>query len=1333
VGKHARAQEEEVAGPRLFLALCSMLVLTRRSSPIGRRVFVKSLIGLAMLGLLASAAIVLTPGRYGSPFALDAAHPATGSTAARDREASSAPVRVARPTTLPDSTVRDPLAAYGKLPLAFVPNAGQSDARVRYSAQVPGASFAFTPQDARFTLAKDAARRVALQLGFLRANPDPTLEGRRLGSTTVNYIIGRDPAAWHTGLPTYGELAYRNLWPGVDMVFKAGDGRLEYEFLVHPGGRAADIGLAYRGAQDVSLDRRGNLRIETALGALSDTRPVSYQVIDGKRVPVDSRFVVRGGTAYGFAVGTYDPRRPLVIDPGLVYSTLLGGSGADQGLGIAVDATGNSYVTGFTGSTNFPTQSAFDSSYNGGSSDVFVTKLNATGTALVYSTYLGGSGDDQGLGIAVDTTGSAYLTGFTTSSNFPTKVDLPPPATASDTSANGGEDAFVTKLNPTGGLAYSTYLGGSNNDRGEAIAVAAGQAYVTGFTESTQSSFPFTPAALDPTANGGQDVFLTIVGPFGEGNGYSSFLGGSGDDQGLGIALDPAGDVFLTGQTTGSFPTTPGAFDTTFNGSPTDAFVTRLNFTGRDLSGYHFVMLYSTYHGGGGDDRGFGIAVDGTGNAYVTGRTQGLAVTTGAFDTSQNGSFDAFVTKFNPGGTAPLLYSTYLGGAGNDQGRSIAINPAGEAHVTGRTGSTNFPTTAGAFDRTFNGVNDAFVTKFNAAATGLTYSTYLGGSGDDQGFGLALDGVGAVYATGLTGSSDFPTTAGSYDTTFNGNTDAFVTKLDLIAGPITLTLEPAADTNPVGTPHTVTATARNAALQPVAGVTVRFTVTGANPTSGSSVTNASGQATFTYTGTVAGPDAITAYADTNNNNVRDGEEPMAPAAKVWTPGPPATLVLTPAADTNEVGNPHTVTATVRDAFLNPVPNVTVRFTVTGANPTSGSDVTDANGQATFTYTGTHTGTDTITAYADTNGNGSQDAGEPSGTATKAWTPGPPAKLTLTPATATNTVGDPHTVTATVTDQYDNPVPGVTVRFSVSGANTASGADVTDANGRASFTYIGTNTGTDTVTAYADTNHNGVQDPGEPSGTATKHWRAGPPATLTLAPEAATNTVGDRHCVTATLKDRFGNPVPGIAVRFSVPTHIATFAHPFSGSDVTDANGEATFCFTASLPGTDAIHAYADTNNDGTQDAPPPAGDEPFADAAKVWTLPASTEFCEVKVTDGGWIIAVNDDRASFGGNAKVPEGASEVQGQEQYTDHGPADPRDVHSIELTAMTCTDDLHSATIFGRATVDGSGDYVFRIDVTDGGQGGSNDSYGIILSDGYASGQQDLRGGNVTIHKT
>jgi uncharacterized protein (DUF2141 family) len=366
---------------------------------------------------------------------------------------------------------------------------------------------------------------------------------------------------------------------------------------------------------------------------------------------------------------------------------------------------------------------------------------------------------------------------------------------------------------------------------------------------------------------------------------------------------------------------------------------------------------------------------------------------------------------------------------------------------------------------------------------------------------------------------------------------------------------------------------------------------------------------------------------------------------------------------------------------------------------------------------------TTTGAFDTTANGASDA-----FVTKLDMIGAPYTLTLAPPTATNTVGNSHTVTATVRDFGGRPVPGVIVRFAVTVANTASGSCTTAANGQCTFSYTGTHAGTDAITAYADTNKNNTQDAGEPTGAASKIWTAGTPTTLTLRDATATNVVGEQHCVTATVRDAFLNPVPGITVRFSVPTHVATFAHPDSGSDTTDANGEATFCFTASLPGTDAIHAYADTNGNDMQDA-----GEPFGDATKVWTPPASTAFCEVTITNGGWIYALNGDKSSFGGNAKVSDDGSTVQGNEVYQDHGPADARNVNSFELLATTCTTDTQpqTATVFGRATIDGAGDYFFRIDVTDGGNGGSSDSYEIILSDGYDSGQQQLQGGNVTIH--
>jgi hypothetical protein len=906
------------------------------------------------------------------------------------------------PAPISAAVKREALEAYGKLPLAFVRNAGQSDARVRYAAQASGASFAFTPREARFAFAK-GRKGLALELRFLGASGRADPQGARQLPGKVNYLRGKDPAKWRTGLPTYKEVVYRELWPGIDLAFRGGAGTLKYELRLDPGADPGDIRLAYRGAERLSLGRTGGLSIETALGVLRDERPRSYQEIGGRRVPIASRFALERSGAYGFAVGDYDRRHRLVIDPGIVYSTYLGGSGLDEGQAIAVDGAGSAYVTGETSSADFPTTpGAFDTSYNGGDFDVFVTKLNQTGSTLLYSTYLGGNGFDLGTGIALGGAGTAHVTGVTFSADFPTTPG------AFDTSYNGGGDAFVTRLDPTGAaLLYSTYLGGSSLDQGFGIALdAAGNAHVAGQTRS--AAFPTTPGAFDTSSNGALDAFVTKLDPTGAALLYSTYLGGSGVDVGRGIALDGAGSAHVTGQTdSADFPTTPGAFDTSFNGA-NDAFVTKLDQTGSTL-------LYSTYLGGSDFDEGFGIALDGPGDAHVTGFTGStdFPTTPGAFDTTLSGVRNAFVTKLNQTGST-LLYSTYLGGNGVDAGFGIALDGAGSAHVTGQATSTNFPTTPGAFDTTLDGGGDAFVTRLNQTGSALLYSTYLGGSDFDVGHEIALDAAGSAYVTGFTNSTDFPTTPGAFDTSYNGDGDAFVTKLATAAVPATLVLTPPADVNPVGTSHTVTATVEDATGQPVEGVLVRFMVTGS--------VNATGECT-----------------------------------------------------------------------------------------------TDSNGQCSFTYQGP-------------------------------------------------------------------PLPGA-----------------------------------DVITAYADTDEDETQDVGEPTGAATK-----------------------------------------------------------------------------------------------------------------AWVLPASTDFCEVTVTQGGWIVALNGDQASFGGNARVQEDGS-VQGQENYQDHGPAQPRHVHSIELLALTCSDDLTIATIFGTATIDGSGTFAFRIDVTDQGEPGTNDTYGITLSDGYASGQQRLQGGNVRIHKS
>jgi hypothetical protein len=673
---------------------------------------------------------------------------------------------------VPQMSEKEALNSYEKLPLSFIPNEGQaSDEAVRYYAQGAGYGFFFTKGGAMLSFTNGEGRGHALGLSFLGTNPDATLEAQKRLSGEVNYLMGDDPAKWQQGLPTHGELLYGGLWPGIDMAVRGEEGgKLKYEFHMQPGSSVEDIRLGYRGAERLSVGTGGELLVQTSLGVVEDAAPVSYQRIGGERVEVESRYKLTGDGGYGFAVGAYDPRYPLVIDPGLDYSTFLGGGDGDRGWDIAL-RDGRAYVTGDTSSTDYPTTTgAFDTTYNG-VGDAFVTKLNASGSALAYSTFLGGTEFDQGQGIAVDGSGRAYVTGNTSSTDYPTTTD------AFDTTLNSN-DAFVTKLNASGSaLAYSTFLGGTSVDFGNDIAVdGSGSAHVTGQTRS--ADYPTTTDAFDRTFNGGlADAFVTKLNASGSALAYSTFLGGTDNtdetDQGLGIAVRN-GTAYVTGEAAAAdFPTTTGAYDTSYNGGSSDVFVTKLNAAGSALA-------YSTFLGGTNDDIGWDITVR-DGRAHVTGQTAAAdyPTTTGAFDRTFNGGIfpgDAFVSKLNAAGSA-LAYSTFLGGTFTDRGESIAVDGSGRAYVTGFTLSTDYPTTRGAFDRTFNGEQDAFVTKLNASGSALAYSTFLGGGSGDAGLGIAVDGSGRAYVTGNTSSTDFPTTTGAYDTTHNGASDAFVTKL----------------------------------------------------------------------------------------------------------------------------------------------------------------------------------------------------------------------------------------------------------------------------------------------------------------------------------------------------------------------------------------------------------------------------------------------------------------------------------------------------------------------------------------------------------------------------
>jgi Beta-propeller repeat len=688
------------------------------------------------------------------------------SSAANTNSQSGTAVPVSQPAAAPQMSEKEALDAYGKLPLSFIPNEGQTEEAVRYYAQGAGYSFFFTKKGATLSFAEGKGRGHALALDFLGADPEATLTAQKRLTGKINYLVGDGSAKWQQGLPTHGELLYGGLWPGIDMAVRGEEGKLKYEFHLKPGASIEDVQLGYRGAEGLKVGAGGELLIQMSLGMLEDAAPESYQRIGGKRVPVKSRYRLTGDGGYGFAVGAYDPRYPLIIDPGLDYSTFLGGRGLDFGSDIAVDGMDSAYVTGPTTSADYPTTpGAFDTTFNEGDFDVFVTKFNASGSALAYSTFLGGSDGDFGEGIAVDESGSAFVTGPTRSADYPTTQD------AFDTSLSGPDDAFVTKLNSSGSdLVYSTLLGGASQEIwGFGIAAdGSGSAYVSGTTFS--ADYPTTEGAFDTSFNrsGSHDVFVTKLNASGSALAYSTFLGGRFGEIGYGIAVRD-GRVYVTGPTTSAnYPTTRGAFDTTFNRSGNqDAFVTKLNSSGSEL-------VYSTFLGGANLEDGFSIAVDGSARAYVTGDTNSAnyPTTQDAYDTSFNGG-DAYVTKLNASGSE-LAFSTLLGGTGGDGGRGIALRN-GQAYVTGFTESPDYPTTPDAFETVFNGNLDAYVTKFNASGSELAYSTFLGGTNPDAGSDIAVQ-EGRAYVTGETQSAGYPTTQGAFDTSYN-EFDAFVTKL----------------------------------------------------------------------------------------------------------------------------------------------------------------------------------------------------------------------------------------------------------------------------------------------------------------------------------------------------------------------------------------------------------------------------------------------------------------------------------------------------------------------------------------------------------------------------
>jgi uncharacterized protein (TIGR03437 family) len=666
--------------------------------------------------------------------------------------------------------------AYGKLPVSFERNLGQAASETQFFSRGSGYSVYLNPTGAVLSLSQSGVVRMT----FAGANPAAQVTGLDQLPGRSNYLTGNDPKKWRVGVPMYARVKYAEIYPGIDVVYYGNQRELEYDITVAPGADPRRIRLRLDGADRMRLSG-GDVVMEISGRQLRIRKPFVYQPSASGQREIRGEFVRTGKNEIGFRLAAYDSAQPLVLDPVISYSTYLGGTGFDAGKGIAVDSSGNAYITGQTNSIDFPTVPPYENAF-GGSNNVFVLKLNPSGTALVYSTTIGGSGDESGNGIAVDATGNAYVTGVTNSKNFPIVGGFQASPSTS-TNLNGTisvfNQAFVLKLNASGSaLVYSSYLGGSGNDFGRGIAVdTSGNAYVTGNAYSF--NFPVKSpiqAMKGDLSTGIADAFVAKVNAAGNALIYATYVGGSADDEGAAIAVDSAGNAYITGETISpNFPTVK-PLQGSRGGNPNtafyDAFVAKINPAGSAL-------IYSTYLGGSNTDAASGIAVDSSGSAYVAGYTFSRDFPVAP---PQAVAGTAFVTKLSGDGST-VVYSRNFGGNGTDMAVSVAVDAAGNAYSTGSTSSTNFPAIAA--PESLTGLissgffaQSAFVTEINTGGTALVYSTPFGG-GSDAGAGIAVDTAGNAYITGQTGSFNYPT-VNPFQMTMGGGLDAFAAKL---AGP----------------------------------------------------------------------------------------------------------------------------------------------------------------------------------------------------------------------------------------------------------------------------------------------------------------------------------------------------------------------------------------------------------------------------------------------------------------------------------------------------------------------------------------------------------------------
>ena len=634
------------------------------------------------------------------------------------------------------------------LPLAFEANQGQTSARAQFLARSSG-SVVFLASGS----AVIKTERGAIGLRFEGANASPQAQGLSPLPQGVHYFQG----AKSFSTEAYSGVRYTAIYPGIDVRYYGNSSSLEYDLDLAPGASAAQIQVAVAGgaprlAADGSLQLAPGVRLRA---------PRAYQQVDGTRREIPVRYALSKQHRASFALGAYDHSRALTIDPVLAFASLLGGTAFNSANAVAVDASGSAYVAGATLSSDFPTLGPIQANLAAGSfgpaNDAFVAKLSPDGTKLVYATYLGGSGDDGATGIAVDSTGAAYVAGFTSSTNFPTAAPI-------QASLKGTYNAFIAKINPAGGaLVYSTYLGGSGSDKAAGVALdGANDAFIVGTTNS--ADYPTTAGAPQTVFGGATDAFVSEINAAGTALVASTYLGGSGADNGKGVAVDPTGNAYIVGSTISSnFPVTSGALQGSIGGGGKfDGFLAKLDRSGRSVD-------YATYIGGSGTDEVNAVAVDAAGEAFIAGDTNSINIFPAASSAVQpnfaGGSSDGFVAEVNAAGNT-YIYATYLGGSQTDIATGIALDSTNGAYVVGSTSSTaDFPTTTSAAQPSTGGQQDAFLTKLDGVGQTRLYSTYYGGSANDAATGVALNASGNLYMVGNTLSGNFPVTTGAFQTT----------------------------------------------------------------------------------------------------------------------------------------------------------------------------------------------------------------------------------------------------------------------------------------------------------------------------------------------------------------------------------------------------------------------------------------------------------------------------------------------------------------------------------------------------------------------------------------